>query len=944
MTPTRPQAPFSSLLRRLALAPLLVLSLVLPACGGGCGDDAEGAKQWETDEDLGERADFGDVDQGRLDQSVDLDDPDSNTLRAPSIPVSVETRLSAVTVASGQTITVTCELLDQYGERLDDGDLLGEANLRALATPDDVLLVRAGAPSEGALLEGALVGEARVTCSSGPFGLIDETPERVTVTPGAPYRTVATLSRRSAPAGEPVTARCEVYDIHGNLVPDAVATLVSDTTGSGISLSGDQVTITRAADYQLSCQVGGEPERVSAPLEIVAALPAALVLERDPLQQVYGIGQVVTILTYVTDRYDNPIANAPTELFSVPDGERFGPTRVRYVEEGVYVVTVSVTGPTHEGRVLSASTEVIVNGLGPEIECLGPTDGEQVDAAPGSTVMFQGLLNDVNGVQQVWVNGAPTIVEADGSFKAPVTTRYGINFVDVTARDDFNVENSRTCAFQLSDRWTPPGQLEDDALMLKLKQPAIDDIARVGAISSLADLLHVVLNSQGLADTLDTTLIGAGPVENGNTTKLLDDSCATRIIFCIRARVWYVHDSLLIEGPNTTSLTLLQDGLQLAARVEKIKLDVRVRAAGIIDTTGEVEISFLNVDLTSNMLYENGAPRVTLRQINDAQVGQVTTDFNGIDGWIVNLLVGLFQGTVGDLLTSQLESFVNQQFNGILDDLVSSLDVNAIGATLQIQKLDGSGPIPLSFNVNFSGLTATAQRALFGLGASFDGPVNKGLSSLGAAIPSGSVYLDPIVTQPVGAAIHVTIINQVLHALWRAGFFDGTIGAETLGENVPPGAEVTLSTNMPPMLVLKSGTKADLHLGAMSLAVIYPGVFDEPLRVNLGATAKTSVALAGEELSFSNIQIDEFYFSAPGVSLDESTRDLLETFLKTLVQRLVDTSLNDALPALPIPSFTLPASLTSYGLPAGAELGLSNPALDGNGGRHFLLQGELGVR
>lgn len=928
---------------------LRTIFVLLPMCALlACGDDSKGGKKWDTDEDASMNpADSSDMD-GSQDQDTVQGDmqedmaPDLGPTpgQAPPYPAAVETSVSTITLQSGETVQTTCTLLDQYGEPFEDEAVLMDAALRAQATPEDVLAKITGTQD----FQAALVGTSRVACSSRKLGLVDTTPEIVTVTPGAPFRTVITLSDRTISAGSTATATCQVYDAHGNLVPDAAPSLSTDISGDGITISGNDLTITRADDYEVTCNAGAAPELGSAPLEVTPSLPASITIEKLPFQQVYGIGQVITIATYITDIYDNEITDAAVDFTSNPAGENFGQGRFRYFNEGTYTVLARVTGETQNDMELSASTQIIVNGTGPQISCDGPTDGEQLLLTPGQSVLFKGSLADTNGVQFVAVNGVPATLNPDGTFEASLTTRYGINFVDVTARDDFNAENSRTCAFQVSDNWTAPGALEPDALMLKLRQPAVDDYARSGPLSSLGDLLYTVLNSQGLIDTLDTTLRTAGPVENGNTTKLYSDSCATRILgICVAVHIWYFHDSLNVVGPSPTSLTLLQDGLNLTARINTIKIGTRLRAAGIFDTNGTVTVDYIDMDLDSNLLYQNGRPRVTLRQVNSTSVGNVSSNYSGIDGFFVNILISLFQGTVAGLLQDQLESFINDEFNATLDNLVNSLDVNSLGTTINIPKLDQSGDIPLQFNVNFSSLTATAARALFGLGASFDGPVTKGINSRGAAIPAGTAYLDPTTNKSAAVAVHVSIINQVLHALWRGGFFDGTIGQQTLGESVPQGTQVTLATGMPPMLVMKGGTKADLHIGAMSLAVIYPGVFDEPLQVTLGATARTSLKLVGESIEFGNIILDEFYFSAPGVSLDETTRDVLENFLKNLVQKIVNTSLNDALPALPIPSFTLPATLSTYGFPPNADLGLYNPTLDASE-RHFVLDGDFGLR
>jgi len=69
----------------------------------------------------------------------------------------------------------------------------------------------------------------------------------------------------------------------------------------------------------------------------------------------------------------------------------------------------------------------------------------------------------------------------------------------------------------------------------------------------------------------------------------------------------------------------------------------------------------------------------------------------------------------------------------------------------------------------------------------------------------------------------------------------------------------------------------------------------------------------------------------------------LQTLLQGLAQQLVNQSLNNSLPALPIPGFTIPASLSVYGLPAGKQLGINSPTLS-VAPQHFTLRGNFGIR
>ena len=79
------------------------------------------------------------------------------------------------------------------------------------------------------------------------------------------------------------------------------------------------------------------------------------------------------------------------------------------------------------------------------------------------------------------------------------------------------------------------------------------------------------------------------------------------------------------------------------------------------------------------------------------------------------------------------------------------------------------------------------------------------------------------------------------------------------------------------------------------------------------------------------------------VALDPTTGAALEELLTGAVNYIASTAANDALPALPILGFVIPASLAAYGLPAGGVLGLVFPALS-LGLRHFVLRGALGIR
>lgn len=900
---------------------LVTVGLCLGALSA-CGEDTGQPKKPTRIVDTPDVTDGGDMTDMTEDIAPDLPDP-------PVQPKTLQTVLSPTIVDAGSNVTVECQPLDAQGEVIAPMFLPVEAKYLINMSPLEAL-----ERQMDQTFQAQKAGQVAVYCASNPLGLIDDSPAILTVNPGPAHTVITRVDTRKITAGESVEVACDVFDAFGNKIENPTTTIATSPMGSGVIVNGAQVTVEKSGIYTLSCQVDGAMETKSHELEVNPSLPANLVLARVPDQNVYGLGQTIEVVATVTDPFNNIIPNPPLAYTTMPDGNTFGAGRFRYDTEGLKTVEVTVTGPTHNNAILVDSVQMLINGTGPAIDCVSPADGEMVTAAPGSVRKVRGKLSDTNGFSSLTINGAPVAINSNGEYELDVPVRYGINFLDITAEDNFQAQNSRTCAFLVSDRWAAENQFVDGAISLKLNQQAVDDNNRNDGIDSLNDILHIVLNSQGLRDSLHQALLASNP---------LKDSCDQRVFgACVfRSKITYLNS--VIDGPNDTSLELVNNGLRLRATVRNVKVQTRVNASLGINTTGWADLDSATVDLTSDLKLVNGKPSITLRRINDVQVGGINLRFSGLTGLIIDVLELFFRNTLRNQLRDLIRDYIQQEFNALLDGIVSGLDVSSLGTEFDVPRLDGNGDLKVGFGVRFSDLLVSSSRALFGIGSRFSAPILRGGNTKGAPMPSGTVLLDPTTNKAVGAGIHVAVLNQVIHTLWRGGYFDATIGGATLSSSLPMGTEVTLSTNLPPVVVLVSNKKVKLHLGAINLSVIYPGLFDDPLEVTLGAVANTTVTLVNGALSFGNIVIEELYFSTRDVSLDETTRDVLESFLKTLLQNVVDTSLNNALPSLPIPSFELPASLATFGLPPGAKLGLKQPTITNNT-RHFILDGNFGVQ
>src|SRR5690554_738128 len=924
----------SSRLTRTRGQILIVVALISLALG--CGTD-ENSKAWNiNDSDAqGDTEVFEDV----LDEdstSADVDSPDAIPT-VNLVPVSVETVLTPTSATAGSTVTVDCQLLNSDGAQVAAPE---DADARLVYAPMQSFL-----PSTSLELIPIVAGQAKVACQFASLSLVDETPATLEIVAGAVSTVITELDRNMMRAGESATASCAAYDAYGNRVEDAATRVTVDSSGSGISVNDHSVTITQSGVHEVICTVDGADEEHGQFLEVSPGLPAHLAVSKVPDLAFYDIGQVVEIATIITDEFGNLVENAHVTFAelsaSIGQDHSFGHGKFRFEQEGIYTVSATVDPPTHDDIALSASVEIAVNGQGPSIECLSPANGEMLHASAGDTVKFRGKVSDAQGISEVTVNGVTVNVGAGGNFTHDVTTRFGINFVDVRAIDaagtEFVQENSATCAFLAADKWGGENTFMNDAISLWLGQQAVDDANINDPLDSLNDVLHTVLSSNGLKNQLHSALSAQNPLTRGCYDLPWPLTCTSY-------RVDYRGSR--IDGPHDTSLRLIQNGLNLRAVIRNFEIELHVDAA--INATGKLKIDSLTGDLDVTLSLSGGRPTITLRPSSVEITSQgVHPSINGLPGWLNNIISGLVENMVRGIVETQVENFLTSQLQGVLDSLVAGLDITALGSTFDVPRLDGAGTIGLGFGVNFSSLSVNSTRALFGLASKFTvNPVTRATPSLGVAMPAGASLLSSNPLRPIAAGVHVGALNAVLHTLWRGGLFDATIASGAIGGSFPPGTEIEISTALPPVAQLNGANRLDLMLGAMRMSIVYPGLFDEPVEMYIGALAHTDVDVVqvGSEatLNFSNIIISELYFSPVDITLDAQSRAVLADFLQDVLQDLIDTSLNNALPALPIPSFTLPTSLNTYGLPGGSALGIKDPDLTG-GGLHLQIKGNFGV-
>lgn len=758
--------------------------------------------------------------------------------------------------------------------------------------------------------------------------------------PGEAAKIVTTVTPDPVTAGATLTATCVVYDADDNVLegysPTFAVSPTVDTTINALT-----AVVTKAGHYAGQCSVPGLAGN-NAGFDVVHALPAGIMIAKSPDQQVYGIGVPVTITHVVADRYGNPIDDALVINTSMPvvgvgPITSQGTDGFMYGSEGKYHVHALVIPPTDQGAEVVADLDLIVNQSGPKITCGSPVDASMIDLAVNSPVTFTGTAVDTNGTMTVVVNGNPVAVDGNGAFSAALTSRFGINFVEIKATDDYGVDTVKVCTFLAASQWAGFNTPYNDTVALRLGQAAIDDGSRAGPINSLGDMLDTVANSPGLHTALDSALRATNPL-HPNTCD--SQQCVFGICVCLLSDE-VDYQSCSLPGPNVDTLSLVAGGVTVSERIEDPTINLRVHGkVGPIpyDTSGPVKFDYITVTATFNVGLVGGVPHMSVRPGSvGVTVGSISTNFNGVDGWIIDhIIVPLAQGTLKSAVSGLVQGYIANNFNAVLDGVIGGLDITSLGTSFAVPRLD-SGTVTLGFAPSFTSLDTSSQRMLFGIGTNMTAAAANLFATLGAAVPAGPVLTDPnSAGQAATIAAHIAILDQALHALWKANYFHATVDASQFGGNA--GATIDIDARLPPVAEFSNGTVV-LSLGDLDLTING----DTPIPLTVGVRAHTNVALVGSSLSFTGIVLDELHISSDVLDLTAMQQAALQMEVDMLVQQVIDTSLNNALPSLPIPSFTLPASLAAYGLPVGAQLGITNPTLVLTP-PHFVLRGGFGIQ
>jgi hypothetical protein len=844
--------------------------------------------------------------------------------------IFVETKVAKTTVVAGERINARCAIVDEAGQpALDDkGNELTESSELVISyTHEDSF-----AKDDEMEVIAARAGSAQVRCAAPTLGLLDRDPAHIEIIAGAPIRVVTQLAKDTTTAGVPVGVQCLAFDAFDNPVTGFAQAVSLSPFGAGTTVTADSVRANFVGEYEATCIVDGAGDVAEDHLLVMPALPASILVALSPERTVYAVSDQVTLIAETHDEFGNRVDEATFAYTASPSVPSPSEAHYAFALDGQFTLTATVTSPTKDNLPLAASKVVFVNSAGPTIECRridAPSQSNEaymVQRGP-STVAFPVRVTDTFAVQSVRINGAlATLNTSTGNYEAPVPFGFGMNFVDVVARDQFNKENSTTCFVLAGEFFTAENTHMGGALGLRLDPNAIGDPA-TGGLDSLNDIFFTVIGSPALRTMIDQGIAGANPINDG--------SCG---VFACNPDVNYNSGSLS-WGQHTTTMTLIPGGIRASVNLPNVRLTVRACGTTCCIGGSNVTVTASSISATIDfaLSLQGGVMRASLAGQPNVTVGSVNLDGSGFCGFVINLIQGFFTGTVRNAVRDALTSFINSDVGPLLDQLVSSLDITTLATSFNVPKLD-TGTMQLNFGLAFSNLDITPGRALLGIGTRFTpGAVGQNRPSLGVARRTPNPLLDPPGTggaTSVGISFYEGALNQVLHGLWRGGFFNANLN---IG-----GGTATIDGRLPPVAQIMPNNTARLMLGGIAATITIPGVINQPLPIIFGGRASANVTLVGNTLAFGNLTLNQLYVSFQ-TSLTQQQRTAMANFLTTVLQDVLADAINDGLPAFPIPSFALPASVSQFGLPAGAEMGIVAPTL-GTSGAHYVLTGGFGRR
>lgn len=834
---------------------------------------------------------------------------------------AIETDLDPASMSAGSTATVTCTATNAMGAPV--------AVVAAVdVTPSDGVKTTAGDDSGTFNLNATVAGTYAVTCRTVDSSLVDASPATLTVSAATLATVTTTLEPDTIVADGESTAWCAAFDEHGNAV-DIAFDITADAGLTVIAAAASAtLTGTKAGTYLVTCAPadGSTADLESAALTIKGGEAVSLLLGLVPDKAKYSVTNQVQVTWTLVDQYDNPVPGGSVDAISVDPIEGItddGDGSFTFDAEGIYTFSTCVMDDPE----MCDAVQAVCDGTAPDLVITFPQRGASLTG--NADIVVTGTMSDaVSTDQSLIINEMEVTLEADGSFQFPLNSDQGMNVIDATASDEWGNTVRILQSYLFSGTWRPmdpadpAGSLVPYAVTTYLDDKLFysPDPADEGTISAL---LSMVLS------TLDIMTLMPSPLTSVNEVGCEYD------VFLTGAS----YDEPTVELKTTSG------GLSLVAAIPNLNMDILLdRTGGGFWCPGDTAAHATADSITISTVITMTVDPVTHQLVLAAGTSQI--GLNGfdltVDSWF-NFLIGLFQGTVEDLLKDEF----NQQIASLIESLNGTLsDTLSNPIELPVDPLiPGMNPVTLSVRLQPQTAAFSDEGGNLDLNAAITGPKLVERSILGsigraACLTGGQDWytLDNTDPNKIQLAAFDDLLNELLYALWNQKGLHLHITAEDLAEmgvDVSQygvaGLDLTTAPLLPPVLTDCPGVLT-VQIGDFYADVEFD--FGGPVVLGLYAfielTAELLVVDDPEKGLSIGIQINSpDYVDVTVVSINEERagqEDMFADLFKALMPLLFDSLTEDPI-TFQLPGINLKGLLGGEGS-GGGGLDLELPDMD----------------
>lgn len=819
---------------------------------------------------------------GACDASTGKDALDTSVADTTLGPVlsRVETSVSADTVESGASVTVTCAALDQDDATYPTSELaFSVADASGQIAGADIVTVA------GDVVTFTRAGAYRIRCAyTGNNRVEDASPAVVTVTAGAATSLRTSLLRTSLTAGDSVTVICTVQDAAGNAA--AADSVVRVTPDHGVTTTDKRVRFIRPGSFEVVCALADGSLVADPPVAVDVSAGAVALLRTTLSATEVGPDEHVTVTCPGEDAFGNP-ATLDAGTIALGEGlERDPATKLEVwtTRSGTYQVDcapaeawVEATSIPAELAVLPGAPASLTLDLTPDRAVYNLNSRVRltprlVDAWGNPLAQYEGALDttaSLDGeIRQVVAPDDKVKFDAEGVWHLEVAA------ASLSATRDVPVDASSPA---IAVTWPARGQMIIDDGGTLVVQGSVTDatggLAEV-RINGSPQLLsgapneYVIAYPMSARHGLNTLLIEATDT-NGNQTRaaqsfivstgyklpheafedgiiahldddFLDDGArgpAIDDLTTIFSRVFNAMDiGAFLPSPAVTyggydvylrDLTYDEPELALDPSLGAINLDLRIAdidvevdAQGFIDVGGDVSIDAVDMDMQLLVSIGPSGPRV------EAGVTEVTVSGLDIDvHWSINWLINFFEKRVSDSIA---DSFKGALMERLPAQVEQALGAFAISEIFEIPALlPGMQPINVTVEARPSDVHLTTGGMDLDLSASVSTLKRIPWSAPGSILRGDCFGTEGGVPvwqpdQRLGFALSADVLNQLLFAVWWGGALEIDLDADAfadadLSEYGVSDLTVTLSGHMPPIVTDCLDQRLYLQLGELAV-------------------------------------------------------------------------------------------------------------------------------